>query len=223
MKRVIKIILLCNIFALISGCGQGGSTDDPNNDQNPNGDPNAPVLSPIGNRSVIPGETLAFTVSATDPNGLTLTYDTDGSVGSGANPYTETGSLASFNTNNRQFSWNTTGVTTGDYYIQFSVMNSAAQSDSETIRITIQTNPTQYNEGQTLYTNNCARSGCHKNQENNTGGFSILCTDAGVIQNATDGTLDLDMPLFNFSENEVTAIAYYLYNFDSDACAIPTP
>jgi hypothetical protein len=224
MKFAIKIILLCILFALFSGCGQGGSTsEDPNNDPNANDNPDAPVLSSIGNRSAIPGETVAFTVSAIDPNGLTLTYDTDGSVGSGANPYTETGSLASFNTNNRQFSWNTTGVSTGDYYVQFSVMNSAAHSDSETIRIRIQTDPVLYNEGQTLYTDNCAGSGCHKNLENDTGGFPISCTEADVIQNATDGTLGLKMPEFNFSEDEVMAIAYYLYNFDRDACVIPTP
>jgi hypothetical protein len=224
MKLAIKIILLCIFFVLFSGCGQGGSTSDgPNSDPNANDNPDAPVLSPIGNRSVIPGSPLAFTVSATDPNNLTLTYDTDGSVGSGINPYTETGSLASFNTNTRQFSWDTTGVSTGDYYVQFLVMNSAAQSDSETIRIRIQTDPVQYNEGQTLYTDNCAGSGCHLNLENDTGGFPILCTEADVIQDATDGTSGLDMPEFNFSEDEITAIAYYLYNFDRDACVIPIP
>jgi hypothetical protein len=180
------------------------------------------VLSSIGNKTVIPGDTLTFTVTATDPNNLTLNYATDGGVGSGPNPYTETAIHAEFNINTRQFSWDTTGIAEGDYYVEFSVMNSAALSDRETILIRIQTNPTLYAAGQNLYTDNCARSSCHKNLENNTGGTPILCTEADVIQDATDGTSGFNMPEFTFSEDEITAIAYYLYNFDRESCVIPT-
>ncbi len=215
MKHSIKRILLSSLFAIIFGCG-GQSGTEPE-------DPNAPVLSPIGNKTVTTGDTLTFTISATDPNGLTLTYDSDGGVGSGPNPYSNN---ANFNPNTRQFNWNTTGVALGDYNVEFSVMNSAGASDSETIRIRIQAEQTppptdQYTTGQTLYNNNCARSGCHKNEENNTGGFSILCTPADVIQKATDGTLNLNMPTFNFSDTEIAAIAYYLANFRPADCQIP--
>ena len=223
MKQSLRITLLSSLFAMMVGCG-GTGTD-------PNTNPDAPVLSPIGNKTVTTGNTLAFTISATDPNGLPLMYDSDGSVGSGADPYTDTniGNTANFNPNTRQFSWNTTGVTMGDYNVQFSVLNSAGHSDSETIRIRIQDeqtpppSPDQYTMGQTLYTNSCTGSNCHKNLENNTGGFPILCAEADVIQNATDGTLELNMPTFTFSEEEVAAIAYYLYNFDLNSCLPPTP
>ena len=221
MKRFSRIILFSTLFAIVAGCGQTGSEPE---------DPNAPVLSSIGNKTVTTGDTLNFTISATDPNGLMLTYDSDGSVGEGPNPYSNN---ANFNANTKQFSWNTTGAALDDYYVEFSVMNTAGNSDRETIRIRVQAEQTppppsdQYTTGQTLYNNNCRGSGCHNNEDINQpegARFSILCSDQETIKIATED-LDglLDMPTFNFSDQQEADLAYYLNNVRSEDCLIPTP
>ncbi|MGD8592278.1 MAG: hypothetical protein PVF82_05565 [Gammaproteobacteria bacterium] len=221
MKLSLRITLLSSLFAIMVGCG-GTGTEDPN--QNPD----APVLSPIGNKTVTTGNNLAFTISATDPNGLLLTYDSDGGVGGGPNPYSDTGNTANFNPNTRQFSWNTIGVALGDYNVQFSVMNSAGHSDSETIRIRIQAEPPssdQYTTGQTLYNNSCRDSNCHNNEDIDPpsgGKFSVLCLTEAEVKNITENP-PRGMPPFNFNSTEEAAISYYLTNVHPDACLIPTP
>jgi hypothetical protein len=216
MKYSIKIILLSILFAMVTGCGNSGTEPE---------DPNAPVLSPIGNKTVTTGDTLTFTISASDPNGLLLTYDSDGSVGDGPNPYTDTGNTADFNTNTRQFSWNTTSVALGDYYVEFSVMNSAAFSDSETIKITIQAEQTpppsdQYTTGQNLYNNNCRGSGCHRNEDDNLAEgavFGVLCLTEPQVKNVTENPPG-GMPSFNFDSSEEAAISHYLLNVRPQDC-----
>lgn len=211
MKISINTILLASLFALMIGCGESGTEPE---------DPNAPVLSPIGNKTVTTGDQLTFTVSATDPNGLALTYDSDGSVGNGPNPYSNN---ANFNATNRQFSWNTTGVALGDYNVQFSVMNSAGSSDSETIRIRIQQTPPpsdQYTTGQTLYNNSCRGSGCHRNEDDDLAEgakFGVLCLTENQVKTVTENPPG-SMPPFDFSITEEAAISYYLRNVRPGDC-----
>jgi len=88
-------------------------------------DLDAPVLASIGNKTVTSGEILEFTVTATDPNDLSPMLAKDGSVGSGLNPFTETARIANFSTDIGLFSWNTTDVALGDYFVEFSVTNAA--------------------------------------------------------------------------------------------------
>lgn len=217
MNQCIRTILLSLLFALQAGCDQSGTTGDTTDPGN--NDPQAPVLAAIGDKTVTSGDSLSFTVSATDPNGLALMYSTDGSAGSGANPYTETGNNAGFNANNRQFTWNTTNVALGDYYIEFSVMNSAALSDSETIRITVQNTTGQFEQGHTLYNSNCTGSSCHKNEDTSTGGFSILCSSQSTIKTETERGPG-SMPVIDLSADEEAAIAYYLQNVRPEDCNI---
>ncbi len=91
-----------------------------------------PVLSPIGNKSVSVGQSLSFTVTASDPDGNPLTYSAanlpDG---------------ATFNAASRAFSW--TPGTAGTYGgIRFQVSDGAL-SDSEDIAITVATVPVSSN------------------------------------------------------------------------------
>ncbi|WP_455210366.1 hypothetical protein [Kaarinaea lacus] len=221
MKHFIRIILFSTVFAIVAGCGQSGSEPE---------DPNAPVLSSIGNKTVTIGDTLNFTISATDPNGLMLTYDSDGSVGSGPNPYSNN---ASFNANTRQFSWNTTGAAVDDYYVEFSVINTAGNIDRETIRIRVQAEQTppppsdQYTTGQTLYNNSCRGSGCHRNEDDNLAEgarFGVLCLTADEVKTVTENPPgNGSMPPFNFSSTEEAAISYYLFNVRPEDCPPQTP
>ena len=197
-----SIIVFVVIF---SGCsadsGDSGSSAD------------ASVLSTIGDRTIVSGNTLTFTVNATDPNDLPLVYDSDGSVGVGPNPF-EMG--ASFQSDTGQFSWDTTGAITYGYTIRFSVMNAAGLSDSETIRISVQTQQSLYAQGQSAYNSQCVA--CHRNEDANppSGSASILCRTPGEITLWTGGFAT--MPAISVSAANVDAISYYLNNVRPSSC-----
>lgn len=211
MQNYVTILTLLGLF--MAGCGGGGT--DPKASNNTNTNSTAPVLTAIGNKTVTVGDTLTFTVSATDPNNLVLVYSSDGSVGSGPNPYTEAGMNASFNVNTHQFSWNTTSVATGDYYVQFSVMNTNAESDSETIRIRLQTTPTQFDTGEQKYNTNC--QSCH-----GTGGVGgsqtlIQCIDRATFEDKINGG-SMTSYASSWSTSDKEAVLYYLNNVNPGAC-----
>ena len=149
MQKVVYLLVLMS-FILV-GCGSDEAVEAITGIL----DPDAPVLGEIGNKTVTSGDTLTFTVTATDPNNLSFTLATDVT----ADPYLGNGNNAEFTASTGVFEWNTTNVAAGDYSVEFSVMNSVGLSDSETIRITIQSVQTQIQMGETLYSENCIR--CH--------------------------------------------------------------
>jgi len=85
----------------------------------------APVLAPIGNKTVSVSSKLSFTVSATDADGDALTFS------SSALP-----AGAAFNTSSGAFSWTPASSQTGTYNITFTVTDTNSASDSESITIT---------------------------------------------------------------------------------------
>ncbi len=88
-----------------------------------------PVLNSIGAKTVNENEALDFTITASDPDGDTLTY-TVGNLPTGA----------SFNAAQHSFSWTPDYGTSGSYTVTFTVTDngSPAQSDSEEITITVE-------------------------------------------------------------------------------------
>jgi hypothetical protein len=88
--------------------------------------PAPPVLSAIGNRSVNLGQSLNFTVSATDPNGDPLTYSAS-SLPAGS----------SFNPSNRTFSWTPAAGQVGNYANVHFEVSDGALTDFENITITV--------------------------------------------------------------------------------------
>ncbi len=85
---------------------------------------NPPVLNPIGNKQVTKGVNLTFNVSATDPDGDTLTYAAAGL------PID-----ATFDIQTKTFSG--TPQTAGQYTVQFSVTDPGGLSDSENVVTTV--------------------------------------------------------------------------------------
>ena len=87
-----------------------------------------PVLDPIGSRSVDEGDSLSFTVTASDPDGDGLTFSAS-NVPTGA----------SFNPSTRVFNWTPAFGDAGNYNVTFTVTDdgSPAESDSETVTITV--------------------------------------------------------------------------------------
>jgi hypothetical protein len=79
-----------------------------------------PVLDPIGSKSVDEGTLLTFTVTATDPDGDSLTFSAS-NVPTGA----------SFNPSSRVFSWTPAFGAAGDYNVQFSVTDNGTPAESD--------------------------------------------------------------------------------------------
>ncbi len=101
-----------------TGCYEfGGSVPEP-----PTNSP--PVLAPIGNKSVDYGQTLTFTVTATDPDNDSLTY-TAAILPQGAN----------FNSGSGVFTWTPSPTQAGFHDITFTVDDLKGGTDSETITI----------------------------------------------------------------------------------------
>jgi len=90
---------------------------------------NPPVLSFIGNQSTPENQTLSFTISASDPDGDTLTYAA-ANLPAGA----------AFNPETRTFSWTPDYDDAGNYEnVEFSVMDNGSpmEVDAELITITV--------------------------------------------------------------------------------------
>lgn len=86
---------------------------------------NAPVLDAIGDKTILVGNTLSFTINASDIDGDVLSYSVSG-VPAGA----------SFNAGTRTFTWTPTIADLGTYSVNFSVSD-ALLTDSEVITITV--------------------------------------------------------------------------------------
>jgi hypothetical protein len=85
----------------------------------------APVLATIENKTVSIGSPLAFTVSATDPDGNPLTYSA-----SSVPP------TAAFNPATRTFAWTPTSAQVGTYMVSFRVSDGSL-TDTESALITV--------------------------------------------------------------------------------------
>lgn len=85
----------------------------------------APVLVPVANRAAIVGETLTFSVTATDADGDPLLFTATASP---------TGSTLSAT---GQFSWNTNGRTPGTYVLNYNAFDGFANSASGSVTITL--------------------------------------------------------------------------------------
>ncbi len=88
-----------------------------------------PILDPIGNRVVNEGQNIQFTVSATDPNGDPLIFDT-GNIA-------PLPSGATFNEASRTFSWTPNFNQAGSYQVTFYVRDPFGAYDKETVTITV--------------------------------------------------------------------------------------
>jgi hypothetical protein len=86
----------------------------------------APVLAAVGNKTVAEAAALAFTLSATDADGNTITYSAT-NLPSGAVLNSATGA----------FSWTPGTGTAAVYFVTFTADDSVGGTDSETIDITV--------------------------------------------------------------------------------------
>ncbi len=106
MKNILIILLVSSIFLFSSGARA-----------------DAPVLEPIGNKTVNEGELLQFTINATGEN---LTYSA-GNLPAGA----------SFDPDTHVFTWTPDFTQAGTYRVNFTVTDPDGLADSEEITITV--------------------------------------------------------------------------------------
>lgn len=153
-----KISALYPLFCvfLLQACGGGGGDSTGTAPDTTGNNQQVLSLNSIGNKAVLAGESLSFTLSADDPNGTSHSYMANGSNNT-VNPMTFTNRV-SFDESTGAFAWNTLDTDAGDYNIVFTVSNNASpvETDSESVTISVQ-NVLDY--GKTLYDNYC--QSCH--------------------------------------------------------------
>jgi len=200
---------------LLSAACSTAPEEDTNNggtNQGP-GNPSGPQLSSIGNRTLLSGDPLTINLSSTNPNGGTLMWSADGTVGPNNNPLM---AGANFNENTGQFTWSNTSMAVGSYNIRFTVTDDAVppQSDSETISIVIQD---IFAYGQSSYNQYC--QSCHGSE--GVGGSEQ------IVQCITEPDLAFGMsrsPMNGIGnswqdyDREFNAILYYLQNVQPQNC-----
>ena len=174
----------------------------------------SPILNAIGDKTVTQGgPAMSFTVSASDPNNLSLTYSMDASVGPGLNPQT---AGASFNTATRTFSWDYSNATVGDYNVQFTVTNPDLKSASETIRITVQEQPSgDFNNGLAKYGQNC--ESCHGPGGRFGSQTAIQCIDSATFDEKINGG-SMSGYASSWSTQDEIDVLYYLNNVEPTRC-----
>jgi serine protease len=86
-----------------------------------------PTLNPVTNQSATVGQTLSFTVTATDADNDPVTFDATSASTAPVSALDPTG----------QFTWDTTGVAAGSYQLVHFATDGFAQSATQTVTITI--------------------------------------------------------------------------------------
>lgn len=126
IRKIIRLPLFLAPFALFIfvSCGGGG---DGSNDNDPEiSVNNGPKLDTIGDKILFKGEKLSFSVSASDPDGDSLTFS--------ASDFPDDATFL-----NQVFEWDTAMTDAGTYQVTFKVVDDGVPSmeASETITITV--------------------------------------------------------------------------------------
>jgi len=179
----IRALLFCTIFVLINGCT---STDDDN--PAPNTNPQGkPLISALADQNIRIGSQtpISLTVSATDPNGLDLTYELS-TTSTVIDPIALNNALDPVT---HEFNWDVSQENAGSYDLTFTVTNSNGESASTTLTVTIMVS---FDYGGWLYANQCET--CHGNANNNWIGTygTIICVSTTAFDAAfqTNGKMD---------------------------------
>ena len=202
MRNAYLIFLLGFFVLFLAGCGD--------TEENPNQD--APYFNSIGTPTVTAGETMNFTVTATDPNDMNVTLTYDGSLGPNMNPFT---AGASFNDVAGEFDWITDTNDVGTYSVRFTATNDAMPPVSTSINVTLQVLAVGNNNttGEDLYNQHCLR--CHSPP--------LVCRTERDINEALDlvGQMSGIAGQLSDRTSDVAAMAEYLGQIDPTLCLVP--
>jgi mono/diheme cytochrome c family protein len=211
MRNAYLLPLLGFLALLLSGCGEG--EDNPNQD--------APYFDSIGTPTATAGDSINFTVVATDPNQMNVTLTYDGTLGPNANPFN---AGATFNATTGAFSWNTDANDIGSYSVQFKATNNAVPPLSTSVNVTINVLAVANNDptGEDLYNQHC--QSCHGPEGVNGSRSAVQCSleisireALGLVQGigAASGMGGIAGQL---SDVDIADIADYLQNVQPQNC-----
>jgi hypothetical protein len=96
-----------------------------------------PVLSPVGNKTVMVGQTLTFRVTATDLDNDPLSLSFSGNLPGQAHSFTDNGNGTA------DFAWTPAQADTGNYPNTFFVQDATGRTDFEYVVITVMDQPAQ--------------------------------------------------------------------------------
>jgi len=174
----------------------------------------SPIVATIPDQTATLGSTtpVSFSVSASDPNGLSLTYAVDASYGAGTDPSV----VAAFNASTQQFSWDISAQLQGVYSVKFVVTNSNGKSSEVIAKITIQdANAQQFANGESKYNGHC-RS-CHGPEGRLGSQTPIQCIDSLTYYGKVNGG-SMSGYASSFSTQDKADVLYYLNNVDPSRC-----
>jgi hypothetical protein len=153
-----------------------------------------PVLNAIGDKSVNEGVALAFTISASDPDGTTPTLNAVGLAGS--DPFTRG---ATFNATTGAFAWTPGFSDAGVWFVTFSASDTEF-TDTELVQITVvdvnrnpsitSVAPTSTNED-AVFTYNATGT----DADGDTLAWSLTVKPAGMVVNGGTGVVTWNKPL----------------------------
>jgi len=179
MVKCFRSFVMLYAFLLLQACGGssgGGAAPDTNPDtnQDTNNQPNtgsAATLNTIGDRSVTPGSTVNFTISAINDSAHDITFSSNMS----SPVYARN---ATFNASNGEFNWITTSNDENTYQVTFTVTDNdvvPVASDSQTITISVLS--PSIAKGLSLYEQHC--ESCHGT--GGVGGSQTLVLGSGPL------------------------------------------
>lgn len=195
MKKLVMITL----GLLLTACKHDSKTADDT----------ASVSDNLDTIVIAAGDTFGFTLQATDSSGNALFYISDGSVGPGKNPYTQT-HPATFDSRTGKFEWTPTSMELGDYSVQFTAGNSDAQAladNNNLLAITIRTG-TDY--GHAKYAQHCAT--CHGADGTGDGAPTIRGKTAAEIAGALQSVSVMQPLQETLSARDIEHLAEHLAN-----------
>jgi len=212
----IKLLMASATVAfLATACGSGGGDSSGDSDGS-GGNPPTLSLNTIGDQEAVANNNVNFTLSSSNPNGGTLSYSVAVVAGS-ADPFNvASGNDATFNVSgNGTFNWTPSNTEVGSYELQFTAQNTNAESDSETILITVEAIPGQFEIGENNYNANCLR--CHGVGGDEPGMVPVQCINSDVFYPKINGG---SMTGFasGWSDSVQDAVFFYLNNVEPGNC-----
>jgi len=216
MVKCFRSLVMLYAFLVLQACGGGsGGGGAPDTVLDNNSQPNtntgsAATLNTIGDKSVTPGSTVNFIISALNDSGHDITFSTNMS----SPVYTRN---ATFNASTGQFNWITSSNDEDTYQVTFTVTDNdvvPVASDSKTITISV-LNPS-IAKGLSLYEQHC--ESCHGT--GGVGGSQTLVLGSGPLYVRQALGLEAGIAAarnmggiassFANSTEDATAIGYYL-------------
>ena len=220
VMKIKLVIVAAAVVILTTACGGGGdshSGGDSGGAGNQSGTSQVLSLNTIGNRTVTANENLNFTLSASNPNGGTLSYSVSVVAGI-ADPFNlpDTNDATFNQLGNAIFNWTPVTTNIGSYELKFTVENTNGESDSETILLVAEGITGQFQNGESNYNGQC--QSCHGPRGSNGSKSPIHCVDSGTFFSFVNSGGDMAGFASGWNDSVKDNVLFYLNNVNPAVC-----